>query len=258
VAEVSAVRVALVYPDLLGTYGDSGNAVILSERLRWRGHDTEVITVTAGGLLPDSCDIYVLGGGEDLPQVLAASQLGAGRPLHRAVGQGAAILAVCAGLQILGSSFAGTDGIEHQGLGLLDCYTRLGRRRAVGELVVEPAADLELPTLTGYENHGGVTVLGPDARPIGTVKTGVGNGDGTDGVIAGRIWATYMHGPVLARNPLVADRILACVVGSLAPLDDHESEALRAERLRAAQLPSRHRLAPHRLALAWRRRASLI
>jgi CobQ-like glutamine amidotransferase family enzyme len=255
-ADVSAIRIAVVYPDLLGTYGDSGNAVILSERLRWRGHDTDVVTIVAGGRVPDSCDIYVLGGGEDLPQVLAASQLDSGRALNRAVGRGAAVLAVCAGLQILGSSFAGTDGIEHQGLGLLDCRTRLGRRRSVGELVVEPAADLELPTLSGYENHGGVTRLGPDARPTGRVLTGAGNGDGTDGLVAGRIWATYMHGPVLARNPLVADRVLASVVGPLAPLDDHESDALRAERLRAAQPHGRHRLSSWRLALAWKRRAS--
>ena len=233
--EVSTVRIALVYPDLLGTYGDSGNAIILSRRLRWRGYDADVVTITAGAEVPDSCDLYVLGGGEDLPQLLAASQLGAARPLHRAIQQGAAVLAVCAGLQILGNSFAGTDGIEHVGLGLLDCRTRLGRRRAVGELVVEPDAVLELPTLTGYENHGGVTWLGPDARPAGTVRRGVGNGDGTDGVVAGRIWSTYMHGPVLARNPILADRILSSVVGSLAPLDDHESEALRAERLRAAE-----------------------
>jgi CobQ-like glutamine amidotransferase family enzyme len=251
--ETSAVRIALVYPDLLGTYGDSGNAIILSERLRWRDHDAEIVTITAGGRVPDSCDLYVLGGGEDLPQVLAAGQLGAGRPLSRAVERGAAVLAVCAGLQILGTSFAGTDGIEHPGLGLLDCRTRLGGRRVVGELVVEPDAGLELPTLTGYENHGGVTRLGPGARPTGRVRTGVGNGDGTDGVVAGRIWATYMHGPVLARNPLVADRILASVVGSLAPLDDYESEALRAERLRAAQWRRRHRLG-----LAGRRRASLV
>jgi CobQ-like glutamine amidotransferase family enzyme len=250
-ADVSAVRIALIYPDLLGTYGDSGNAVILSERLRWRGHDTEVITITAGRRVPDSCDVYVLGGGEDLPQVLAASQLDAGRPLHRALGQGAAVLAVCAGLQILGRSFAGTDGIEHQGLGLLDCRTRLGRRRAVGELAVEPAVDLDLPTITGYENHGGVTDLGPDARPTGRVKNGVGNGDGTDGVVAGRVWATYMHGPLLARNPLIADRVLASVVGPLTPLDDYESEALRTERLQAAQARR-----GRRLTLAWRSRAS--
>ena len=250
--EGSVVRIALVYPDLLGTYGDSGNAVILAQRLRWRGHDAELITVNAGALLPSSCDIYVVGGGEDLPQALAASQLIDRGPLNRAADRGAAILAVCAGLQILGHSFVGPDGIERAGLGLLDCRTELGRRRTIGELVVQPFTDLGLPALTGYENHRGVTLLGPDARPTGRVRTGVGNGDGTDGVVAGRIWATYMHGPVLARNPLLADRVLALVVGPLAPLDDYESEALRAERLRAANMTVRQRLA-----MFWRRRASL-
>ena len=104
--------IALVYPDLLGTYGDSGNATILAQRLRWRGFAAEVITVLAGDAVPDSCDIYVVGGGEDLPQCLAARELGGPRPLHRAVAAGAAVFAVCAGLQIVGTSFVGPDGVE--------------------------------------------------------------------------------------------------------------------------------------------------
>ena len=244
----STVRVALVYPDLLGTYGDSGNAVILAQRLRWRDQPAEMVEVNAGDAVPDSCDLYVIGGGEDLPQALAASDLNAQRSLHRAVDRGAVVLAVCAGLQILGRTFVGPDGVERPGLGLLDCVTVRGRgRRAVGELVVQPTADPAMPLLTGYENHGGVTSLGPDARPLGLVQAGVGNGpppDGgpvTDGAVSGRTWSTYMHGPVLARNPRLADRLLSLVVGPLAPLDDSESEELRAERLRAALRPSRWR-----------------
>lgn len=231
----SAVRIALVYPDLLGTYGDSGNAVILAQRLRWRGHTAEVVEIGAGGHVPDSCDLYVVGGGEDLPQSLAASELNADRSLHRAVERGAAVLAICAGLQVLGKEFVGPDGINRAGLGLIDCTTERGRGpRAVGELIVEPTAAPNLPVMTGYENHGGVTRLGPGARPAGRVRSGVGNGDGgTDGAVTGRIWSTYMHGPVLARNPALADHLLTWVVGSLAPLDDSESEALRLERLRA-------------------------
>jgi CobQ-like glutamine amidotransferase family enzyme len=227
----------LVYPDLLGTYGDSGNAVILAQRLKWRGRPAEVIEITAGGTVPDSCDFYVLGGGEDLPQALAAKDLNAGRPLHRAVEKGAAVLAVCAGLQVMGTSFVGPDGVDRPGLGLLDCVSvRGGRQRAVGELVVEPTAEPTLPVLTGYENHGAVTKLGAGARPAGRVRSGIGNGagDGNDGAVAGRIWATYLHGPVLARNPALADHLLSLVVGRLDPLDDQESEALRQERLRAA------------------------
>jgi CobQ-like glutamine amidotransferase family enzyme len=239
--------VALVFPDLLGTYGDSGNAVILAQRLRWRGQPAEIVEINAGGAVPDSCDLYVIGGGEDQPQSLAARDLNRQRSLHRAVQRGAAVLAVCAGLQILGRTFVGPDGVEQPGLDLLDCVTVLGRgRRAVGELVVEPTADTGLPTMTGYENHGGVTILGPDARPLGRVRSGVGNGPGpgsnerapttdrTDGLINGRVWATYMHGPVLARNPAFADGLLTLVTGPLSELDDCEAEALRAERLRAA------------------------
>lgn len=233
----STIGVVLVYPDLLGTYGDSGNAVILAQRLRWRGQPAEVIVVHAGETVPDSCDLYVLGGGEDLPQALAARDLNTHRPLHRAVERGAAVLAVCAGLQVMGTSFVGPDGVDRPGLGLLDCVTvRGGRQRAVGELVVQPTAEPTLPTLTGYENHGAVTQLGPGARPAGRVISGVGNGagDGTDGAVSGRIWGTYLHGPVLARNPALADHLLSLIVGPLEPLDDRESEDLRQERLQAA------------------------
>ena len=261
----STVRIALVFPDLLGTYGDSGNAVILAQRLRWRGQPAEVVEVNAGGLVPDSCDLYVIGGGEDQPQSLAARELNRQRSLHRAVERGAAVLAVCAGLQILGTTFVGPDDIEQTGLGLLDCSTVRGRGpRAVGELVVEPNPGTGLPLMTGYENHGGVTILGPSNPALGQVHSGVGNGDDpgptrprvrsvnprrgstegplpaphgarrTDGAVNGRVWATYMHGPVLARNPVFADRLLELVTGPLSPLDDRESEALRTERLRAA------------------------
>jgi CobQ-like glutamine amidotransferase family enzyme len=107
----------------------------------------------------------------------------------------------------------------------------------VGELVVDPAADLGLPELTGYENHAGVTWLGREAEPLGRVAAGVGNGDGSgrDGARAGRILGTYMHGPVLARNPALADLLLSWVVGALTPLDDREMNELRLERLRAAR-----------------------
>ena len=243
-AGASTVRIALVYPDLLGTYGDSGNALILAQRLRWRGQGAEVVEINAGGEVPDSCDLYVVGGGEDLPQALAATELAAQHSLHRAVDRGAAVLAVCAGLQVLGEAFVGPDGIEQAGLGLLDCRTRRGKGpRAVGELVVEATAEPSLPLLTGYENHGGVTELGPDARPAGRVRSGVGNGDAdrTDGVVAGRIWGTYMHGPALARNPALADLVLSWVTGPLEPLDDAESLDLRAERLRAADHDRRAR-----------------
>lgn len=246
----SAVRVVVVHPDLLGTYGDGGNGVILARRLAWRGIPAEVVEAHSGGPVPEAGDVYCLGGGEDAPQAEAAAELANGDPLGRAVAAGAAVLAVCAGFQIVGHRFPTADGRLLDGLGLLDVETAKGEgRRPVGELVVEPDPDLGLPPLTGYENHGGRTRLGPGARPLGRVVRGVGNGsgDGSEGAWTGRIFATYMHGPVLARNPALADRILASVVGPLAALDDTESEALRAERLRA----TRHR---HLRSVArWRR-----
>ncbi|MEA2715920.1 MAG: hypothetical protein QOI56_720 [Actinomycetota bacterium] len=234
------VSIAVLYPELLGTYGDGGNATVLARRLEWRGIASELVEVTAGEATPRSCDIYLMGGGEDGPQSLAARELIASRALHRAIDDGAAVLAVCAGFQVLGTVFVGPDGAAHQGLGLLDVSTVRGEgARRVGEIVVEPDADLGLPELTGYENHAGVTALGSGARPLGKVAVGHGNdtGDGSEGAVAGRIVGTYLHGPVLARNPALADHMLASVVGPLAPLDDQEVEALREERLAAAHRP---------------------
>jgi CobQ-like glutamine amidotransferase family enzyme len=230
-----SVLIALVYPELLGTYGDSGNATILAQRLRWRGHDTELVTVSAADSVPIGCDLYVIGGGEDLPQGLAASKLNASRALHRAVDGGAVVLAVCAGFQIMGESFVSPDGRASEGLGLLDCVTvSSAAPRAIGEVLVEPSPEWQgngLGVLTGFENHGAVTDLGPDARPVGEVRLGTGNKDGTvEGAVAGRIWATYMHGPVLARNPRLADLLLSWVVGPLGPLEDSEPDQLHAER----------------------------
>lgn len=225
-----AVRIALVFPALLGTYGDGGNASVLAQRLRWRGHDAEVVDVAVDAALPAQADIYVLGGGEDTAQTLAVSRLSDGT-LARAAAAGRPVLAVCAGFQILGETFLDGRGDVHPGLGIVDCRTdRLDGPRAVGELLVSSPVGL----LTGYENHGGRTVLGPDAAPLGRVDAGIGNGDGgVDGAMQGSVVATYLHGPALARNPALADHLLKAVVGELPPIDDREEEELRRERFAA-------------------------
>lgn len=234
------VAIALLYPELLGTYGDGGNAVVLAQRLRWRGIAAEIVDVHAGEPIPRSCQVYLMGGGEDAPQTLASHELRSSPALPDAVEAGSAVLAVCAGLQVLGNTFAGEDGVSHEGLGLLDCQThRDDGPRRVGEVVVAPDPDLGLPDLTGYENHGGVTTLGPAARPLGKVVVGHGNdgGDGTEGIVTGKVVGTYLHGPVLARNPALADHLLSSVLGPLDPLDEPEVLALRNERLHAARHP---------------------
>lgn len=233
---VSAVSIVVVHPDLLGTYGDGGNAVVLAQRLRWRGVAAEVLEIASDQAVPASADLYCLGGGEDGPQSQSAAAMAAGTPLSRAIQGGAVVLAVCAGYQVVGESFAGSDGQPRAGLGLLDVRAAKGTGlRAVGEVVSDPAPELGLPTLTGYENHGGLTTLGPSARPLAQVRTGVGNGggDGTEGALGTRVVGTYLHGPLLARNPALADLLLSWVVGPLAPLDDAEVEALRRARLAA-------------------------
>lgn len=235
------LRVVRLFGDLLGTYGDDGNAVVLAQRARWRGREAEIVDVANGTPVPDDGDVYVIGGGEDGPQTAAAHQLAASGALHSAVERGAAVLAVCAGLQILGRNFLGPSATVTEGLGLLPCETgRTPGPRRVGEVVATPDAALGLPTITGYENHAGTTVLDPGATPLARVSVGHGNGngDGTEGVLAGHMVATYLHGPVLARNPALADLLLAWALGiepgELEPIDDIVVDQLRAERIAAA------------------------
>lgn len=235
------MRVVTVYPELLGTYGDGGNGMVLACRLKWRGVVAELIEARAGEPVPASADIYCMGGGEDGPQAQAAALLIADGGLTRAVAGGAAVLAVCAGFQLVGESFPGADGAIHPGLGLLDVRTERGQgRRAVGEVLARPepgavAAGLGNDVLTGYENHAGLTRRGSGALALAHVEVGTGNGGGdrSEGAWAGRIVGTYLHGPVLARNPALADFLLGLVLGpdvELNGLDDTEAQALRADR----------------------------
>jgi CobQ-like glutamine amidotransferase family enzyme len=238
VSSPSTVRVGLVFPELLGTYGDRGNAIVLVERCRRRGIDAEIVEVAAGTPIPDSLDVYLFGGGEDDPQVMAAAGMRASRgAIERAQANGAAIFAVCAGFQLIGHTYEARDGEHLEGLGLVDMATSAGPHRLIGEVIVEPDPSLSLPTLTGFENHGGRTQLGPGERPLGRVITGGGNGiDDVDGVLRERIVGTYLHGPALPRNPALADRLLGWVVGrDLEPLEDRLVDDLRRERLAAGR-----------------------
>jgi CobQ-like glutamine amidotransferase family enzyme len=235
----SAVRLAILAPELLGTYGDWGNAVVLAKRLEWRGIPVEVVAVTDGAPAPTDADLYVLGGGEDGPQTLALEEIRAGRGLDGAVDRGAVVFGVCAGLQLLGEVFPGRDGVPVAGLGILDLRTERGTVRSIGEVVAEVDPDLGIGRLTGFENHLGVTRVGASATPLAAVVAGKGNGaDGVEGAHHGRVVGTYLHGPVLARNPALADLLLGWVVGPLAPLEIEEVAALRAERLVAGAEPS--------------------
>ncbi|MCW2811029.1 MAG: hypothetical protein JWP61_1487 [Friedmanniella sp.] len=240
---MATVEIVLVYQSLLGIYGDRGNATVLLKRLMWRGFDAKVTVVEAGEPLPDSGQVYLLGGGEDAAQVSAVRALQADGGLHRAATRGAAVFAVCAGYQIAGQSFTVGDHDEViEGLGLLDVTTVRGPVRAVGEILTRwHGHDGDAQWLTGFENHGGYTTLGPTAQALASVEVGVGNaGDGTEGAIAGTVIGTYPHGPVLARNPALADHVLEMALGEpLAPLDRPEVTELRRQRLAAVRRLSR-------------------
>ncbi len=230
-----SLRIVWIYPDLLSTYGDRGNMLILARRADLRGLPVETVEVRSDQPLPTTADIYLIGGGEDGPQALAAQRLIADGGLHRAVNQGAAVLAVCAGYQLFGHSFF-AKGAECAGLGMLDLASDRGATRAVGELRGDIDPRLDLPPLTGFENHGGRTHLGPGVSPLARVTAGIGNDGRTEGAWHGKILGTYSHGPALARNPAIADLLLRWAMGAdtLASLDDTWADRLRAERLAAA------------------------
>jgi CobQ-like glutamine amidotransferase family enzyme len=237
-----------LYPDYLNIYADRGNIAVLERRAAWRGIGFDYRTIGLGDKVnPDEHDLYYVGGGQDREQALIAPDLATkGGRLREAVEAGAAFLAVCGGYQLLGRFYRDRSGAELPGIGLLPHYTVAGERRMIGDVLLE--CELEpgqQRTLAGFENHAGRTYLDEGAEPLGRVVAGFGNNgdDGLEGSRVGNALGTYLHGPLLPRNPWLADwliaRALARRLGNppdLEPLpDDFESSAQRvsAERARA-------------------------
>jgi CobQ-like glutamine amidotransferase family enzyme len=231
----STVRIGLVLPDVMGTYGDGGNALVLRQRLRLRGFEAEIVEITLADPVPESLDLYTLGGAEDYAQRLATKHLIRYPGLQQAASRGAPVLAICAAIQVLGHWYETSAGERVEGVGMLDVTTSPQEARTIGEVASSPLIDGLSQPLTGFENHRGGTVLGPSAKPLAAVTKGAGNrlGDGYDGAVQGSVIATYLHGPCLARNPELADLLLSRVVGDLAPLPLAEVDQLRRERLAA-------------------------
>lgn len=230
----SLLRLVWIYPDLLSTYGDRGNLLTLAHRAESRRVLTESVTIRSDQHVPREADIYLVGGGEDGAQALAARKLIIDGGLAAVQDAGKVVFTVCAGYQICGESFV-ASGERHAGLGLFDARSERRNERAVGELSAEVDCGLPLPTLTGFENHGGLTHLGPVATPVARVTHGVGNDGHTEGAWQQKTLGTYMHGPVLARNPAMADLLIAWATGhhttQLAELDASWTKQLRQERL---------------------------
>jgi lipid II isoglutaminyl synthase (glutamine-hydrolysing) len=211
---MSQIKIVRIHNELLGTYGDQGNAEVLAFRAKFHGITANIVDVTYNDDLPTNGDIYLLGGAEDAAQLLSLEALQRGDNLsilHMAIERGAVILAVCAGFQIIGNKFF-ANGQEVDGLGLLDVISVPGDKRLVGD--IKTTSSVLGFELTGFENHMGRTILGPTAQAFGKVITGHGNGDSKyDGAVNGNIFGTYMHGPILARNPEFADLLLTRATG---------------------------------------------
>ena len=208
---MSSIKIVRIHNELLGTYGDRGNADVLAFRAKFHGITTEIIDVSYLDKLPTNGNIYLLGGAEDAAQLLSLEAIRRDDVLPTAIEGGAVVLGVCAGFQIIGNSFH-ASGKEVEGLGFLDVKSIPGKERFVGDIKVKSTIlNMEL---TGFENHAGQTLLGQGVEPFGRVITGHGNGDGKfDGAVVGNVFGTYMHGPVLARNPEFADLLLCRATG---------------------------------------------
>jgi len=237
------LRICHLYPDLLNLYGDRGNIMVLVNRARWRGFQVTVTEAKLGDSLPAEADLFFIGGGEDRQQRIASVDLLATKkgPLEEAAAAGAVILAVCGGFQILGRYYRPASGEDLPGIGLLDLWTEHPgprARRLIGNLVVDPLDGG--PPLVGFENHGGRTFLGPQARPLGRVLHGFGNNgqDRWEGGVRAHVYGTYLHGPLLPKNPAFADRLIREALDrrypgiQLGPLPDDLEERARAVLLR--------------------------
>jgi len=213
------LEIIRIHNELLGTYGDRGNSDVLQYRAGLRRIKARVTDISYLDAVPRTGDIYLLGGAEDAAQLLSLQALRKGSILAKAASKGAVVLAICAGFQLLGTKYQTRDE-EFSGLGLLDVETTPGDKRLVGDIAVKSTLFAE--PLTGFENHSSVTTLGADAQPFATVISGNGNGVANlDGAMDKNVFGTYLHGPVLARNPEFADLLLERALGeALNPVND--------------------------------------
>lgn len=228
------LRIAHLYPSLLNVAGDGGNLIAIQRRAQWRGIPVEVVAVEKGET-PDfrKFDIVLFHGGQDVEMAVAAADFARKAPsLREAAAEGVVVFAVCAGLQLLGHRYISNAGEEMVGGGILDLETRGGPQRFMQHAACEVTIGGVTETIVGFENHSGLTELGPGCEPFGRVIAGAGNNgrDGLEGARSGNVFATYLHGPCLPKNPWLTDQLIRIAVGRaegvpaartmLAPLND--------------------------------------
>jgi CobQ-like glutamine amidotransferase family enzyme len=241
-ANSKELRIGHLYARFLNIYGDRGNLITLSRRASWRGIRATVKAIGLGEEIdPEWADLYFIGGGQDRQQqVIAEDLLKNADAIRTAVQNGAAVLTVCGGYQLLGHYYRPHDGAELRGISLIDAFTVAGNRRMIGNVVVKQE---DGSTLVGFENHSGKTFLGNDVKALGQVVVGNGNNgdDNKEGAQQGRVYGTYLHGSLLPKNPHFADRLIAEALQrrygevKLEPLDD--GAEVRAHK-RAISLPA--------------------
>ena len=247
------LRIAHLYAEEMNIYGDMGNMLTLLRRAQWRGIEATIEVVGRGrvGSL-EAFDLIFWGGGQDRDQELVFNDAAEFKtePVRQAVNAGSVVLAVCGGYQLLGRSYETAAGKTLPGLNLVDLYTVPGRRRNIGNVVIEVGAlGLDPPTLVGFENHSGKTYLGAGLQPLGRVLRGAGNNgeDDGEGVVSGNVFGTYLHGSLLPKNPHFADLLITRALSrqSALPLDplgaEEELEAHRSVRDRLMGQPARAR-----------------
>jgi CobQ-like glutamine amidotransferase family enzyme len=248
------LRICHLYPELMNIYGDRGNVITLTQRCRWRGYGVRVTCVSlGGGLDPGEHDLFFIGGGQDREQILVCEDLSRekGESLRQAIEDGAALLSICGGYQLLGNHFLTYTGEDLPGISLFDVKTVGGETRFIGNVAVSSELKGVEGTLVGFENHSGRTHLGPGCRPLGKVIRGYGNNgeDGYEGCVYRNALGTYLHGSLLPKNPSLADWLILQALRRR-----YDLEAL-------AQLDDSLEIAAHRAAMAfilrekgWRRR----
>lgn len=199
-----------LYGSKMNIYGDRGNVLALQQRARWRRIDADVREIGIGDPIPEDIDIFFWGGGQDQEQVAVAKDIAGakGEAIVQAVENGAALLSICGGYQLLGHGYRPHDGEMLHGVGLFDAISEAGSTRFIGNVHIESPL---FGSLVGFENHSGLTTLQGTTRPLGTVQHGHGNNgrDGTEGAIYRNAIGCYLHGALLPKNPQVTDWLLA-------------------------------------------------
>jgi len=207
------ISICHLYPDLLNIYGDMGNILALKNRLEWRDIEVEITEVKSGDRVNyKKHDIYFIGGGQDQQQVMASLELQKNKDaiFKAALDNNAVFLAICGGYQLFGHYYQPFNGDKLSGIGLLDVYTVAGQNRFIGN-VTAAAKFLKKKTVVGFENHSGLTYLNSEAEPFLKVKIGNGNNgkDKSEGARNRNVFGTYLHGPLLPKNPELCDYLIS-------------------------------------------------